>query len=137
MILMGADTKAASESLDNIGLAYMKAQSLALPERPYVDPTQAPCSYCPMKDHCYEGFEQQVEGGDIGSCVVIDEMADRLSHHRALRLASDKEEKTVKEDIIRRMISTGIKTNEGEAWSVHVYLGKNNNPLLKVTGRKE
>jgi hypothetical protein len=110
-----------------------------LADRPFNNPTEAPCWFCSWKDDCYKGFADQVNGGQ--KTVVEDEMAVQMVRTydltRKNRLISAKTEELVREQIAQEFIKRGIKeASVPGIGTVIVKLLKDNKPTIDLKENK-
>lgn len=134
------DVGLATFTLETFDLAYENRESKRVSPRPYADKTGAPCFYCPHRDRCYEGFEQDVSRADSG--LLLDkevlELTKKYWESRELRLDTEKRESAIMNGLIRevyikRGYSECFVEDKGARYSIAFRPGKNQNLIGKVT----
>lgn len=134
------DIALATFTLETFDLAYENRETKRISPRPYADKTAAPCFYCPHRDRCYEGFEQDVSGAQSGYLEDKDvlDLARKYWDARTLRLDTEKREDGIMSGLIREVL---VKRNMNEAfvvdgpskYAIQFRAGKNQNTIGKVT----
>lgn len=122
-------------------LANKETNTIA--DRPYNDPTAAPCWYCSMNERCYQGYEAEVTG--MGQATFNDEsrpgrLAIEAHQLRLERLAIEKVEKDSKKTLIEELLSQNVSACrvQGDDFrlDVSIKLGSKHNPLISIKETK-
>jgi len=113
---------------------FMNKVDGVISDRPHIDPTSFPCSYCEYRERCYEGYDKQIDAGSKGLVVqdpVMVAMAKAFAETRRTRLTTEKMESSLKEDLLKAMIQNQMKSGVvPEVGTFEVKLGSKQNPLL-------
>lgn len=134
------DIGLATFTLETFDLAYENREQKRISPRPYADKTSAPCFYCPHRDRCYEGFEQDLssaQSGLLDDQVVLD-LARKYWDARSLRLETEKRESGLmagltREVLVKRGMNEAFVNDDGARFLIQFRVGKNQNAIGKVT----
>ena len=143
------DKELADQTKDKLLQSLDNEMTKTIGDRPYVDPTESPCWFCPNKPECYEDYKDEFvskmdaeftpdDEGDSFE-VLIDE-CDIAQESRTLRLHHEKKEESAKQSIAEKLLKSDFKSARLKSNSrnvrIFVKLGKNNNPLISIKESK-
>lgn len=105
-------------------------------DRPYIDATGSPCFFCDFKERCYRGYAETVDGYSKKSAVdepEFNRLAEVYSGVRKSKLASEKAEENVKQDLAVWMLDKSINQARDLAGrEILLKIGSKNNPLISI-----
>lgn len=115
-------------------------QTMQITERPYHNPTAAPCFFCSWKNECYQGFADQIRGMGSAPLPVTSElyalcqMADRS---RFQRLMAERLEDDARTKSAQFMVANSLKSASIGEYEVDITVGKKGNPIATIRKQKE
>lgn len=109
-------------------------------DRPYHNPTAAPCFFCSWREECYAGFREQVSGFGQAPLPVTSELYEHCKladRSRFQRLMSEKLEDEARAKSAEFMIANALKSASIGEYEVEVSIGKKGNPIATIRKQKE
>lgn len=142
LFLMAPYSKELAEhSISKMKKVYENKKTGVMSDRPYTDPTNSPCWYCPYKDDCYKDYKTEIAG--MASVALPKEhekeLYDSVSGYwllRSNRLAAEKGEAKLRELIVDRLVKRGLNNVSIGTFTIDIKVGKNNNPICNIKNKE-